>query len=129
MQWNSRLNYPRSLACDPGAWPMNSYQVVIEDSARDCGRRYVTYILNKYGIDEARNTHSDFIATLKELSRSAGSLKLYYEEPLAAAMGYHRINFVNGHQYYMMYRIEGNEAIVDFVAHFRRSVRKVIDGK
>lgn len=105
---------------------MKRYRVVIEEQARADWRKYVTHIRDKYGRDPALNTHDDFIATLEEISRSGGNLALYYEEPLAAAMGYHRINFIKGHKYYMLYRISGNEAIVDFVAHFRRSVIKVM---
>jgi hypothetical protein len=51
---------------------------------------------------------------------------LYYEEPIAAAMGYRRINFVEGHHFFMLYRVVGDEAVIEYVANFRRSVRKMI---
>lgn len=102
------------------------YSVVIGERARADWQKYITHILQEYGKQPAVNTHNDFIATIQELSRTAGSLQLYYEEPLAAAMGYHRINFVGGHHYYMLYRIVGHEAIIDFVAHYRRSVKRMI---
>jgi len=58
--------------------------------------------------------------------RTAGSRPLYYEELIANAMGYRRINFVEGHHYFMLYRMVGDEAVIEYVAHFRRSVRKMM---
>ena len=105
---------------------MTLYNVVIGERARADWQGYIIHILQKFGRQPATNTHNDFIATIQELSRTAGSLQLYYDEPLAAAMGYHRINFVVGHHYYMLYRIVGHEAIIDFVSHYRRSVKRMI---
>ena len=58
--------------------------------------------------------------------RTAGSRPLYYEQPIAAAMGYRRISFVEGHHYFMLYRVVEEEAVIEYIAHFRRSVQKMM---
>ena len=105
---------------------MKTYRVVIVDPAHRQWRHYYDRILNYCGQQPADNTQADFRATVVDLMRTAGSRPLYYDEPLAAAMGYHRVNFVEGHHYFMLYRMVGDEAIIEYVAHFRRSVRKMM---
>ena len=105
---------------------MKTYRVVIVAPAQKQWRNYYDHILNYCGQQPANNTHADFRATIVNLMRTAGSRPLFYNEPLAAAMGYHRVNFVEGHHYFMLYRVVGDEAIIEYVAHFRRSVRKVM---
>lgn len=105
---------------------MKTWPVVIEATAQQDWRGYIAHIAAHYGLQPARNTHDDFVATIRELELCAGSLALYYEVPLLAAMGYRRINFVNGHRYYLLYRIVGDEAVVEFAAHFRRSAQRVV---
>lgn len=105
---------------------MKTYHVVIVGPAQKQWRDYYDRILNYCGQQPADNTQADFRATIVDLMRTAGSRQLYHEEPLAAAMGYRRINFVEGHHYFMLYRIVGDEAIVEYIAHFRRSVKKMM---
>ena len=105
---------------------MRTFRVVIVGPAQQQWRRYYDRIYEYCGQQHAENTQADFRATIVDLMRTAGSRQMYYDEPLAAAMGYHRINFVEGHHYFMLYRIIGNEAVIEYVAHFRRSVKKVL---
>ena len=107
---------------------MKTYRVVIVGPAQKQWRNYYDRILEYCGRQPADNTQADFRATVVDLMRTAGSRPLYYEEPLAAAMGYRRINFVEGHHYFMLYRMVGDEAVIEYVAHFRRSVKKMMTG-
>ena len=105
---------------------MKTYRVVIVGQAQKQWHNYYGRILEYCGRQPADNTQADFRATIVDLKRTAGSRPLYYEEPLAAAMGYRRINFVEGHHYFMLYRMVGDEAVIEYVAHFRRSVKKMM---
>lgn len=105
---------------------MRTYRVVIVAPAQRQWRAYYDRIDEYCGRQPADHVQADFKATVLDLMRTAGSRPLYYEEPLATAMGYRRINFVEGHSYFMLYRIVGNEAVIEYVAHFRRSVKKVL---
>ena len=105
---------------------MKTYRVVIVGPAQKQWRNYYDCILNSCGQQPADNTQADLRATIVDLMRTAGSRPLYYEEPIAAAMGYRRINFVEGHHFFTLYRVVGDEAVIEYVANFRRSVRKMI---
>ena len=105
---------------------MKNYHVVIVNPAQKQWRHYYDRIRDYCGQQSSDNTQADFRATIVDLMRTAGSRSLYYEEPLAAAMGYRRINFVEGHHFFMLYRVVGDEAVIEYVANFRRSVRKMI---
>ena len=105
---------------------MKTYRVVIVGPAQKQWRNYYDRILNSCGQQPADNTQADLRATIVDLMRTAGSRPLYYEEPIAAAMGYRRINFVEGHHFFTLYRVVGDEAVIEYVANFRRSVRKMI---
>ena len=105
---------------------MKTYHVVIVGPAQKQWRNYYDCILNSCGQQPTDNTQADLRATIVDLMSTAGSRPLYYEEPIAAAMGYRRINFVEGHHFFMLYRVVGDEAVIEYVANFRRSVRKMI---
>ena len=105
---------------------MKTYRVVIVGPAQKQWRNYYDCILNSCGQQPADNTQADLRATIVDLMRTAGSRPLYYEEPIAAAIGYRRINFVEGHHFFTLYRVVGDEAVIEYVANFRRSVRKMI---
>lgn len=105
---------------------MKTYRVVIVGPAQKQWRDYYDRIRDFCGQQPADNTQADFRATIVDLTRTAGSRQLYHEEPLAAAMGYRRIHFVEGHHYFMLYRLVGDEAVIEYVAHFRRSVKKMM---
>lgn len=57
----------------------------------------------------------DFERTKQNLERVAGSLKIC-ENPRLKELGYKRINFTS-HNYFMLYRIKGNVAVVDNIFH------------
>lgn len=58
---------------------------------------------------------NDFEATKISLAAVAGSIKLC-DNPRLKALGYRRINFLS-HRYFMLFRIEGNQVIVDNIFH------------
>lgn len=92
------------------------YKVVITPDAEEDLDRYIRYLLfEKNNGQAASNVLNDFEATKQSLSRVAGSLKLC-ENPKLREFGYRRINFLS-HRYFMLYRIEGNFAIVDNIFH------------
>lgn len=105
---------------------MKLYRVEIVENAQLQWERYYDDIFITCGPQQARNTQADMKATILDLTRTAGSRPLYHEVPMAAGLGYHRINFIQGHRYYMLYRLEGDVAIIDYIANFRRSVIKMM---
>ena len=105
---------------------MKCWRVVIVGKAQRQWRSYYDWICVNYGRQPADNVQADFRATILDLIKTAGSRPLYNGEPIAAAMGYRRMNFVEGHHYFMLYRLVGDEAVVEYVAHFRRSVKRVL---
>ena len=92
------------------------YRVVITIDAEEDLDRYVRYLLFiKKNEQAARNLLDDFEITKQNLSRVAGGLK-YCENPRLREQNYKRINFLS-HRYFMLYRLEGNMAIVDNIFH------------
>lgn len=55
----------------------------------------------------------DFEATKRSLATVAGSIKLCDNLRLKD-LGYRRINFLS-HRYFMLFRIEGNQVIIDSI--------------
>ncbi len=92
------------------------YRVVITDEAEADLEAYIQYLLfEKKSEQAAKNVLDDFEATKVNLSSAADSLKLC-DNPRLKELGYRRINFMS-HRYFMLYRIEGNTAIVDNIFH------------
>ena len=92
------------------------YRVVITDEAEADLEAYIQYLLfEKKSEQAAKNVLDDFEATKVNLSCVADSLKLG-DNPRLKELGYRRINFMS-HRYFMLYRIEGNTAIVDNIFH------------
>jgi plasmid stabilization system protein ParE len=92
------------------------YRVIITNDAEADLDRFISYLLFvKRSQQAASNVLDDFEQTKNELSRVAGSLK-YCENPKLKKFGYKRINFFH-HKYFMLYRIEGDTAIVDNIFH------------
>ena len=88
---------------------------VLDDAERDI-MNYIDYLLYVIKSEQAaNNVFSDYQITLGRLSSIAGSLKLCENENLAA-QGYRRINF-ESHNYFMMYRLIGEEVFVDRIFH------------
>lgn len=93
-----------------------NYDVIITDDAETDLERFIQYLLfEKQSIQAATNLLDDFEETIAMLSVVAGSLKLCENDRLKIH-GYRRINFMK-HNYFMLYRIRDNQAIVDALFH------------
>lgn len=75
--------------------------------------RYLIY--EKMSRQAASAVVDDYEDTLKQLKRVAGSLK-YIDNQRLAELGYRRINFLR-HRYYLIYRVNGDTAVVDGMYH------------
>ena len=92
------------------------YKVYITSDAEEDLDRFIRYLLfDKNNKQAASNLLNDFEATKQSLSLVAGSLKLC-DNPALNKLGYRRINFLT-HNFFMLYRIEENTAIVDNIFH------------
>ena len=92
------------------------YKVMITSDAEEDLDRFIRYLLfKKKNRQAALNVLNDFEETKRALSVAAGSLKLC-DNPRLNALGYRKIHFLS-HRYFMLYRIEGNLAIVDNIFH------------
>ena len=92
------------------------YRVVITPPAKHQLEMYIAYTVNQLKNKQAaRAIRDDARDTKKELAKSAGALSLCTDEILARN-GYHRI-FFRKHDFFMVYRIDGNFAIVDAMYH------------
>ena len=92
------------------------YRVVITSDAENDLRAFIEYLLyEKCNEQAASNLLDDFEATKLSLSKVAGSLRVC-DAPRLKELGYRRINFLS-HKYFMLYRIEGNTAIIDNIFH------------
>lgn len=95
---------------------MKRYKVVIVSDAKEDLRRALDYLCNtKQSKQAAKNVKDDFVETGKTLSILAGSLKLC-DNPKLAERGLRRINFKK-HNYFMLYYVEGNTAVVTNIFH------------
>lgn len=92
------------------------YKIVITSDAEADLEGFIRYLLfEKRSEQTVTNLLNDFEVTKRSLSRTAGSLKLC-DNPKLKALGYRRINFLS-HRYFMLYRLEGMDAIVDNIFH------------
>lgn len=92
------------------------YKVVLTSDAEEDLNQFIRYLLyEKKNEQAAANVPDDFEVTKQSLSRVAGSLKPC-EHPKLKALGYRKIHFLS-HRYFMLYRIEGQLAIVDGIFH------------
>ena len=92
------------------------YIVVMTTDAEEDLDRFIRYLLfGKQNSQAASNVLNDFEAMKQTLSSVAGSLKLC-DNPRLHALGYRKIHFLS-HRYFMLYRVEGNIAVVDSIFH------------
>ncbi|MCD7841338.1 MAG: type II toxin-antitoxin system RelE/ParE family toxin [Lachnospiraceae bacterium] len=92
------------------------YNVIVTSDAENELDCYIQYLLyEKRNEQAAANLLDDFEKTVQALSHVAGSLKPC-DDPRLKEHGYKRINFRN-HRYFMLFRVEGKEAIVDALFH------------
>ncbi len=92
------------------------YKVLTTSDAEADLEGFIRYLLyEKKSEQAATNVLNDFEATKQTLSKVAGSLKLC-DNPKLSVLGYRRINFMS-HRYFLLYRIEGETAVVDNIFH------------
>lgn len=92
------------------------YKVLVTADAETDLDNFIRYLLFvKKNEQAAKNLLDDFEITKQNLSRVAGSLK-DCANPHLKEHGYKRINFMT-HRYFILYRIEGDTAIIDNIFH------------
>lgn len=92
------------------------YEVILTTDAENDLNEFLEYLLfEKQSEQAAKNLLDDFEQTMQTLQMVAGSLK-DCENPRLRERGYKRIDFIS-HRYFMLYRIEGNKAIIDSIFH------------
>ncbi|MCC8127012.1 MAG: type II toxin-antitoxin system RelE/ParE family toxin [Clostridiales bacterium] len=92
------------------------YNVIVTCDAENDLDRYIRYLLlEKRNEQAAGNLLDDFEETVSVLSRVAESLK-FCDNPRLKEQGYKRIS-LQRHRYFMLFRVEGNDAIVDALFH------------
>lgn len=95
---------------------LKNYHVIVTDGAYDDLDIFVAYLLLVKKNDQAAgNLLDDFNNTISQLETVAGSLKLD-DDPDLAALGYHRIH-LKKHRYFLLYRINGDNAVTDNMFH------------
>ena len=93
-----------------------AYRVVITPPAKRQLEMYISYTLSEFkNVQAARAIRDDARKTKARLSAVAGSLALC-ENSTLSRNGYRKIMF-NKHRFFMVYRIDGNKAIVDAMYH------------
>ena len=92
------------------------YKVVLTPDAEADLDGFIKYLLYEKSSEQAAsNVMNDFENTIKNLSIVAGSLKLC-DNPHLKELGYRRMNFMS-HNYFLLYRLNENMAIVDNIFH------------
>lgn len=93
-----------------------AYKVIIMPPAKRRLDMYVYYTLETLKNKQAaKSILTDVKATKKRLSVIADSLKIC-DDPVLAKYEYRKIRFAK-HKFVMIYRIEGNQVIVDGMFH------------
>lgn len=93
-----------------------AYNVVVTSDAEKDLDKFIAYLLfEKKNEQAAKSLLNDFEETKDILANVAASLK-DCENPKLKQFGYKRINFRN-HRYFMLYRVEGDMAIIDNMFH------------
>ena len=95
---------------------MDLYNVVITDHALEQLERYIDYIQYVLMDEQAADAVAvDAIETQNRLSSLAGVISPCKND-LLKSLGYHPMRF-KSHRYVMLYRIDGNTAVVDAIYH------------
>lgn len=93
-----------------------AYKIQLTEDAEQNLDSYIRYLLFvKKSEQAAGNLLDDFEATKRSLELVAGSLS-YCENLRLKELGYKKISFLS-HRYFMLFRIQGNVAIVDNIFH------------
>ncbi|MCD8326636.1 MAG: type II toxin-antitoxin system RelE/ParE family toxin [Lachnospiraceae bacterium] len=92
------------------------YNVIVTEDAENDLDKYIQYLLFEIKSEQAAgNLLDDFEETVRVLSEVAGSLQ-FCENPKLKIKGYKKIKFQR-HRYFMLFRVEENDAIVDALFH------------
>ena len=95
---------------------LKTWKVLATDDVEEDLSGFVQYLLFEKMSEQAANAViEDFDETLDELEKVAGSSKSV-DNPRLARLGYRRLNFKR-HNYYFLYRVEGDTAIVEGMYH------------
>ena len=93
-----------------------NYKIIMSEEAEKDLDGFIRYLLyEKRNPQAASNVLDDFEATKNTLPTIAESIKLC-ENPRLKEQGYRRINFLS-HRYFMLYRVDGNNIIIDNIFH------------
>ena len=104
---------------------MRTYDVTSTPDADADTLRHYLYIRNVLRNPQAADAYLvDYDETREVLARSAGALRVG-EHPLMKERNLRRINFLR-HDYFMVYCVEGDEAIIIAVGHFDEDLQNVI---
>lgn len=93
-----------------------NYNVQLTSEAENDLDNFVYYLwFNLENPQAAKHLIDDFEKTKEKLSTVAASIN-FCENPKLAALGYRKFNFLKM-KYFMLYRIEGNNVVVDNIFH------------
>ena len=85
---------------------MKKYKIIVTPDAKEDLRAYLSYLrIQKKNPQAAKNVLEDFRATKENLSSIADSLADPESEKLKEK-GLKRLNFVKGHRYFVLFKIE-----------------------
>ncbi len=102
---------------------MKKYSVVVTEDVQNDLDNFVYYLLVEKLNDQAANALlDDYDETLDELVNVAGSLKSLEDLEL---MEYRKIR-LRRHDYYLLYRLEGESAVVDRMFHDLQDLDKAM---
>ena len=105
-----------------------AYRVVITPPAKHQLEMYIAHTLSEYkNVQAARAIRDDARETKERLSNVAGHLALCEDEVLARN-GYRKILFAR-HDFFMVYRIDNKNVIVDAMYHELQDYESVFSRK
>lgn len=104
---------------------MEKYNVFTTPDADNDVDRCHNYLLEHFQSDQAGDAFlDDFDETVDELSLVAGKLQVGTSK-IMKMRNLRRINF-RRHDYFMIYRINGNDAEIIAVAHFKEDLHRIL---
>lgn len=108
-----------------GSDNLKTWSVIVTDDVERDLDNFVYYLLVEKMSDQAASALlDDYDETIIVLSKVAGSLKLL-DDPELAAEGYRKIR-LRRHNYYLLYRLDGDLAVVDRMFHDLQDLDKAM---
>ena len=102
---------------------MKKWKVVATDDVREDLDDFVCYLLvEKLNLQAASALLDDYDETIEELSYTAGPLRSLDDPELR---DYHKIR-LKRHNYYLLYRLVGETAVVDHMFHDLQDMDKAL---